>query len=50
MRAVDFQQQTRSRTLNYAKRGKLGIDLFLIAFAILGVAGLPIYFYVSGRK
>jgi hypothetical protein len=39
-----------SRTLNYAKRGKLGIDLYLILFASVGMLTIPLYFYFVGKK
>ena len=50
MRAVDFQEQRVSKTLNALKRGRLGIDLYLIAFATLGVIAVPLYFYFVGKK
>lgn len=35
----------RNRILNFIKRGKLGIDLYLIIFAGIGSLLLPYYFF-----
>lgn len=50
MKSADLHEQRVSKTLNYAKRGRLGIDLYLIGFATLGIIGIPLYFYFVGRK
>lgn len=50
MKSADFHEQRISPTLNHAKRGRLGIDLYLIAFAAVGIIAIPLYFYFIGKK
>ena len=50
MKSADLYEQRISKTMNYAKRGRLGIDLYLIGFATLGIIGIPLYFFYVGKR
>lgn len=38
------------KTWAYFKRGFFGIDAFFIAFSLIGVIGIPVYFIIKQRK
>lgn len=42
--------RTSSKTWTYLKHGKLGIDAFMILFAIVGVFAIPTYHIMKQRK
>jgi hypothetical protein len=50
IKTINDKELNKHPMLNMVKRGKLGLDLYLIAFAFTASMFLPIYFWGKMNK